>query len=144
MVGVGELLEDCEKYAASMSLPVIFHGWTQQVRFILEYADVLLMTSQNEGLPIVILEAAASGVATLTTDVGGVGEFISQNLTGWLTEQSADAIASSLIEIAADQTNRMKVASRALDLFTAEYTADSFVEKHKRLYRDLLPNCDSN
>jgi len=144
MVGGGELLEDCEKYAASMSLPVIFHGWTQQVRFILEYADVLLMTSQNEGLPIVILEAAASGVATLTTDVGGVGEFISQNLTGWLTEQSADAIASSLIEIAADQTNRMKVASRALDLFTAEYTADSFVEKHKRLYRDLLPNCDSN
>lgn len=55
-----------------------------------DQADLLLLTSEREGFPLVIMEAMAHGVVPVTTAVGGIPEQVTDGLTGWLIEDGPE------------------------------------------------------
>lgn len=138
MAGDGELKTECEELARSLHLPVIFLGWTDKVEVLLAASNLLWMTSKNEGLPVVIIEAAAKGVPTISTNVGGVGDFISDGLNGFLTNQKPETIAQALSE-SINNPNQLEImGSKAKDLMHREFSGARYLEKHVNLYNDLL------
>ncbi len=71
---------------------VLFLGGRDDIYDVLRAMDLLLITSDHEGLPTVLLEAMALGIPVVARNVGGIGEVISDNVSGRLVN-SADAAA---------------------------------------------------
>jgi len=133
MAGSGELLEESQGYAKQLNLPVTFTGWINDINPVLGASDLLFMSSKNEGMPVVIVEAALRKVPTLSTDVGGVKEFIEDNKTGWLSKQKSEDIASHLASIIDGYLNSM-VPNRAYDLAKTEFGLANMTANHESLY----------
>jgi GT2 family glycosyltransferase/glycogen synthase len=74
VVGDGELRDELQAYCRQLGLTrqVIFCGWVKDVHHIYADLDILALTSLNEGTPVSIIEAMASSVPVIATDVGGV------------------------------------------------------------------------
>jgi glycosyltransferase involved in cell wall biosynthesis len=79
IVGDGELRKDLEEKTKELALAdrVIFTGWIRDLKSFYADLDVLVLTSNNEGTPVAVIEAMAAGVPVIATDVGGVRELIS-------------------------------------------------------------------
>lgn len=78
LIGDGELRKHCEEQvdAAALGYTVSVAGWHQHLDRIYADVDVVVLTSINEGTPVALLEAMASGKAFLSTDVGGVRDLM--------------------------------------------------------------------
>jgi glycosyltransferase involved in cell wall biosynthesis len=78
MVGDGELRQDCEARIRQSGLDgkVILTGWRRDLSVVYADLDLLLLTSINEGTPLALLEAMASGISFIATDVGGVRDLM--------------------------------------------------------------------
>jgi glycosyltransferase involved in cell wall biosynthesis len=78
MVGDGELREDCEARIRQADLQdkVFLTGWQRDLTEVYADLDLLLLTSINEGTPLALLEAMASGRSFIAADVGGVRDLM--------------------------------------------------------------------
>jgi glycosyltransferase involved in cell wall biosynthesis len=88
MTGDGELREDCEARIRQAGLhgKVVFAGWKRDLTQVYADLDLLLLTSINEGTPLALLEAMASGRPFIATDVGGVRDLMigtARKQEGW-------------------------------------------------------------
>ena len=141
MVGDGDLREECELYSRTNSLNVFYAGWVDDVYKFLPAADLFLLTSKNEGMGMVILEAATQAVPTLSTNVGGVAEFIRDGSTGFFVESSPKNFARRINQLYRNNDERKVVGENARTLVTNEFSIQTFARNHVDLYRSLLaPN----
>jgi glycosyltransferase involved in cell wall biosynthesis len=140
VVGDGSERRACEAEARRLGVgaAVRFLGQRDDVADILAATDVLALTSSYEGLPYVILEAAAMAVPAVAFATGGVPEMVRHEATGLLVSpDDAEALASALIRLirAPDLARRLGGAAREqvrrfdLELYLARLTG---------LYRRLL------
>jgi len=138
MGGAGELLSECQDFARDNQLPVSFTGWLQNIDTVLSAADLLMMTSRNEGMPVVIVEAALNAIPTISTDVGGVSEFISPEKTGYLISQEPIEYAELLHQIISAQSDNSIIGKNAKVLAQAEYSTTQYLKSHVKLYDRAL------
>lgn len=119
---------------------VIYHGETRdpkRIKTILQEADVLVCPSWSEGFPNVILEAMASGLAIIATDVGAVSAMVSDK-NGWLikpTDQEMlyKALISSILE--SDLTAKKEYSLNLVKTrFNWDIIADQTISKIKSLF----------
>jgi glycosyltransferase involved in cell wall biosynthesis len=136
MVGDGPMLS-ATKSAATPN--VAFLGWQRDLATLLSAADVVVMCSDNEGVPLLLLEAAMVGRAMVSTDVGSVRDVIDDGVNGLLVENGdAMALANAVRRLVADDGLREQLATKARDRATSEFTANLGVDKHAALYRSLV------
>jgi len=138
MVGGGELLEQCRSYAIHQDLPINFTGWSENVDENMEDKDLLLLTSENEGMGMVVLEAAAHQIPTLSTNVGGVNEFIEDGISGFFAQNNLESFSTRLVEILHQGPQRRLVGQNAMNLYLSKFTSDRFIRDHINLYKELL------
>lgn len=87
VAGDGPERRTFEKLAAQLhTIDVRFLGLVDDIVPVFHAADLAVLASRTEGLPGVVIEAALCGVATITTNVGGVGELIDSPNTGIVVE----------------------------------------------------------
>jgi len=141
IVGEGALMEGLKAQAAALGVSesVIFTGNRRDVPDILDALDIFVLSSVKEGLPNSIIEAMASGLPIVSSDVGGVSELISHEETGLLVpprEPKALALAVKHLLSNPDEASRMAMAAKeyALSNLSIEGTA----RKWERLYTSLL------
>lgn len=116
MVGGGPLMDRVKEETLALGLEgrVELSGPVDDVVPHLEWADILVLTSRTEGLPGAVLEAGAAAVAAVAVDVGGVGEAISDSVSGIVVDRDEAALAAALAQLAADpeMVARMGLAAR--------------------------------
>lgn len=115
-------------------------GWVDAsaVASILAAADIFVLPSHNEGLPVSILEAMSAGLPVVTTPVGAIPELVLAGETGLLIPPgSASALADALAVLVQDPTLRRKFGqaarARVEQSFRIEGTAARFVDLYRRL-----------
>ena len=135
MVGEGELFEQVKTTAKA--LPITFTGWVVNPFESGIDFDLLLITSKNEGLPLVMLEAAGSGRATMGRDVGGIGEFITEGKTGYLIKGDAKLMADKLNEIATNKKSLEVSGVAANQLLKERFSVEKMAKRYLSLYSSL-------
>jgi glycosyltransferase involved in cell wall biosynthesis len=86
IVGDGELRQELEEYAKSLGIEqdVIFTGFRRDLKEIYADIDILVLTSINEGTPVSLIEAMASGIPVVAVNVGGVPSLVKDSINGYL------------------------------------------------------------
>jgi len=136
-IGDGECRNNLEllthKYQASKN--IFFHGFLNDRHKIQQLFDVLVVTSESEGLSIAILEAMIESKAVIGTDVGGNPRLIKNLQTGVLYSFGDIQALKSAIEVYFNNTDiAMNHGIKALDHVTANYSLKSAMQKYDILY----------
>lgn len=121
-----------------LSRSVLFVGAVEHPRLpaFFEKSAVFVAPSVNldydvEGLPVVLLEAIASGLPVITTDAGGITDIIEDGITGILVPQrNADHLADSIVELLEDRELREKIALRASVKLRERFTWEAVAKKY--------------
>lgn len=133
IVGEGELAADLGRHVrlTGMSENVRFHGVRDDIQHVLSGADVYVMASHREGLSISLIEAVATGVPIVATDVGGNREVLDGGKAGCLVPVDQAAFSAALSEVYASSELRQRLVegcishrrSFSVELCTQRYTA---------------------
>lgn len=141
IAGDGELRDDLSTYAASIGVAdqVRLIGWRRDLPTVYAATDVFLLTSRNEGTPVALIEAMASAVPGVSTDVGGVRDVIGGRDTG-RTAPFGDAtgLANEIIELLGAPDLRREMGRRARQRVLASYDINRLVGDIASLYQELL------
>ena len=133
MAGGGDLIEKVKSQAPS-NLKVL--GW-QDARSILPIADVFLSTSENEGMPIALIEAQLAGIAVVATNVGSVSEVIVDNKTGLLCSKSNAELSKAINKLAQNKSLRTKFGANGKAHALKFFSEKKLISAHKELYLKL-------
>jgi glycosyltransferase involved in cell wall biosynthesis len=141
VVGEGPEASAIEALAAERGIErhVIMLGLRTDVPRILQAADIALLTSKSEGIPLTLIEAMAAGRPVVSTDVGGVPEVVVDGETGLLAPCGDDArLAEHLVSLAVDPARRAELgrqgSRRARQLFSEDRMHASYIN----LYAEML------
>ncbi len=106
---------------------------------LLRDADVVCLPSYREGLPRVLIEAAACGRPIVTTDVPGCREVVVHGETGLLVPaRDAEALATALERLLRDRALRRSMGLRSRAIVEKEYSMQHVIEATLAAYRDVL------
>jgi glycosyltransferase involved in cell wall biosynthesis len=136
VVGDGPLRNAVANQARALP-NVTLVGWQQDLSVVYGALDVVVLTSDNEGIPLSLLEAASAGVAIVSLDVGGVGEIISDRTTGALVADESQ-LASRLAELLDQPTLRRDLAHAAQRDVRSRFTVERYLAAHAQVYRRLV------
>ena len=134
MAGGGDLLNQI-RAAAPSNVDVV--GWAQATD-LFSVSDIILSTSENEGMPIALIEAQMAGKPVVATDVGSVAEIILDNQTGFVTNKEPEDIAFAIKSIMADKKMRDDMSERASNYSSAAFSVEALIQRHKNLYQEVI------
>jgi len=138
VAGAGELLQYCQDRATTEKLPVTFLGWREDIEVVLAAADFVLLTSDNEGTPLSLIQAGMVGVPVVATNVGSTNEIVVNGETGLLTDLSVKQLADAVAKIATDSALRAKMGLAGKEYTLVRYGVARLVKDHQDLYLKLL------
>jgi glycosyltransferase involved in cell wall biosynthesis len=119
--------------------PIRLLGVRDDVSDHLHAADLLLLTSDTEGVPGVVLEAGAVGRPAVATRVGGVTECVVDGETGLLADpEDETALARATSDLLADPARRQALGDAARRLVAERYSLAAAAERYVELYRRLV------
>ncbi len=138
IAGDGELLKSCRKRIASEELPVKILGWQSDIEKVLAAADLVLLTSDNEGTPLSLIQAEMAGLPVVTTRVGSVPEVVLDGITGIITSLEVQEIADAIEKLANSNELRAQMGAAAQVFTLANFGVKRLVHDHEELYKKLL------
>ena len=100
-------------------------------------ADLFMLPSNYEGLPMVIIEAMSCGVPVVASDVGGVSEIVRNDINGYTLPNRAELFAEKIETILSNENLYARMSKNALEIFKRELTIDKMVEGYMAVYRSL-------
>jgi glycosyltransferase involved in cell wall biosynthesis len=128
---------DRESRSAGVRDRVLFAGVRPDAQGLIAAADAVVLSSRWEGLPLVALEALASGVPLIATAVRGTRELLADGVDCLLVpDGDADALAEALSRVLSDRSLAARLASAGRHLANA-HTEDRMVEEFIELYKTL-------
>ena len=140
MAGDGELLDACRERIAAQELPVKVLGWQSDIERVLAATDIVLLTSDNEGTPLSIIQAGMAALPVVTTNVGSIPEVVMDGVTGIITSIDVMEMADALEKLAADAGLRTRMGSAAREFTMAKFGVNRLVHDHEELYKRLIAN----
>ena len=142
LVGDGECRDALTQQEGRLGLQgaVIFRTWEPDLSRVYAALDVLAISSVNEGMPVAALEAMASGVAVVSTAVGGVVDLITDGETGWLVPSGDAPALTAALDASLEDAARAAVVDRAAALVRDRHSFDRASEALAAVYDRLLSN----
>jgi glycosyltransferase involved in cell wall biosynthesis len=107
---------------------------------VLAASDIVILTSDNEGTPLSLIQAGMAGLPVVTTNVGSVPEVVLDGVTGIVTDLDVREIANSLEKLANDKALRGRLGLAAQEFTLVNFGVQRLVHDHEELYKKLLAN----
>ena len=140
MAGGGELLKSCRDRIAREDLPVKILGWQSDIERVLSAADIVVLTSDNEGTPLSLIQAGMAELPVVAIRVGSVPEVVLDGITGIITSLEVQEIADALEKLARSNDLRGQMGAAAKEFTLANFGVKRLVHDHEELYKKLLTN----
>jgi glycosyltransferase involved in cell wall biosynthesis len=140
IVGDGSLRRNLERQSHDLGIAdaVRFLGWRGDLPRIYAATDVFVLTSANEGTPVALIEALASGVAGISTDVGGVADVIRPNCGVLVPANDVVSLTAAVSALLSNPDRRAALGSAGRDSVTSRFTVSRLEQDVVQLYRELL------
>ena len=140
IAGDGELLQNCRERISREDLPVKVLGWQSDIEQVLSATDVVILTSDNEGTPLSLIQAGMAGLPVVTTRVGSVPEVVLDGITGIVTSLDVQQIADALEILAKSAELRAQMGTSGREFTLANFGVKRLVNDHEVLYKKLIAN----
>ena len=136
LIGDGENFDEIIKYVEDNQLKdfVLFLGKKADVYKYINEADIFILPSIYEGVPITLIEAMGTGVPIIATNVGGIPDMLENNRDAILTSVSSEELSYSLVALSDDFKLRKKIGENALaraKSFSSEEMACKYIEIYR-------------
>jgi glycosyltransferase involved in cell wall biosynthesis len=140
VVGDGELRRDLEAESATLGLTprCRFVGWQSDLSAVYAAADVVALTSRNEGSPVSIIEAMAAGRAVVCTAVGGVPDLVRPGTGVLVAPDDDEALSAALSDLLSAPARRAELGAAARRSVYPAYDASRLIADMTRLYDGLI------
>jgi glycosyltransferase involved in cell wall biosynthesis len=141
ILGDGPQRENLERFrdACLIDDKVHFLGQRDDVMRFMPHFALLWLASSYEGLPNVVMEAMASGVPVVATDIAGTRELVTPGVSGFLVSVGdRSGLARLAHKILEDPALRERLGEAGRQRILAEFSVEAMVAKHVALYRELL------
>jgi len=136
IVGIGRLQNTLQEFITANSLDgnVVLTGARSDIPELLESSDLWVMSSRWEGLSIALLEALASGIPVVATDVGSNNEVIQHGRNGSLVpKENPNALAKEILKLIQDKNLRIKYSTNSIKTID-EFSIMKCAAKYNSLY----------
>jgi len=139
IVGGGELFDELNEYVKSLNLQnnIIFTSWIKETEIVYAGSDIIALTSLNEGTPVSLIEAQASGLPIISTNVGGVSDITFSN-SSIIVNQEIKELTNAFNKIINNfdtfkqnaETNKAKIIE--------SFGYKRLINDYKKLYSELI------
>jgi glycosyltransferase involved in cell wall biosynthesis len=140
IVGDGELRPQLTELARELGVAehVWFAGYREDMLGVATASDVAVLSSDNEGTPVSLIEAAAAATPAASTAVGGVADVVTEQ-TGMLAPAGdSDALGDAIARLASDPALRAQMGERARKHVSARYSVERLLADIDALYGELM------
>lgn len=142
LVGDGESRAELQAAVASLGLMdrVHFVGWWNgALSDVYADLDLAVLSSRNEGSPVALIEAHASGLAAVATDVGGVRSVVRDGVSGRLVpSQDPAALAEAIGDLLSDDGRRRAMGEAGRTYVSERFSKERLISDIRALYTELL------
>jgi glycosyltransferase involved in cell wall biosynthesis len=136
--GAGDQLRYCQDRVTTENLPVTFLGWREDIEVVLAAADFVILTSDNEGTPLSLIQAGMVGIPVIATNVGSTNEIVVNGKTGFLTDLSFEQLAAAVTKLAENVDLCAQMGTAGKEYTLARYGVERLVKDHQDLYLKLI------
>lgn len=114
-------------------------GHREDMPFVFSQAHIVVLPSYREGLPKVLLEAAASGKPIVTTDTSGCREVVRDNVNGFLVPvKDAEGLAEAISKLIKDESLRKNMGRASRRIAEQEFSSDQVIGQTLNVYQELV------
>jgi glycosyltransferase involved in cell wall biosynthesis len=138
IAGAGDLLESLSAQAQREKLPITFLGWRKDIGVILSASDIAVLSSDNEGIPLALIQASQAGLPIVSTDVGSVSDIVVNGTTGLLTEVSSKGLIEGVSALLDDPSLGHSFGIAGKERAREFFSSRTMVEQHETLYSQPL------
>ena len=142
MVGDGDQKTEAIQFINRLGLnhKITLEAFRQDVPDVLAAADIFVLPSLWEGLPIGLLEAMAMGKTIIASNVDGTKEVVQHDDNGWLVETNklVSNLSNALVQLSNDEEKRKRYQKQALKTITERYNAINMTRTIERAYQQVL------
>jgi glycosyltransferase involved in cell wall biosynthesis len=140
VVGDGELRPALEELSRTLGCAdfVRFLGYRRDLGAIAAASDAALLSSDNEGTPVALIEAAAAGRPAVATAVGGVRDVVVDGAGLLAPPGDVAALAGCMVRLTEDPELRIRMGERAREHVRGRFTAARLLSEMDSLYTKLL------
>jgi glycosyltransferase involved in cell wall biosynthesis len=141
LAGDGELRPDVERLARELGVADRMHllGYVDDVASVYAASTLFLLTSANEGTPVVAIEALAAGVPVVATDAGGTRTVVDDGETGLLAPVAAvEALSEHVRDLLADDERRRRFGTEGARRMRERFSTGRMADDVERVYAGLL------
>lgn len=152
IIGDGESRPGIEEKAADLNLSysyfitqpksntdVVVTSWETEIDQALAGLDIVVLTSNNEGTPVSLIEAQSALLPVVSTNVGGVEDIVIHGETGFITEVGdVTSFANYVIELIEDAELRKKMGKSGYENVISRYSKQRLINDMRSLYLSFL------
>lgn len=137
LIGDGETRLEIESLVITLQIEdkVKFLGLKDDVYNYMNSADLFVLPSLYEGMPMTLIEAMGSGLPIIATEVGGIPDILVNGQEAVLTDVKEEELTEAILKLYADEKERRKLGQNARNkssLFSAMKMAESYVEVYSK------------
>lgn len=142
IVGDGELRDEITQKVSGLikkGIDIRMTSWIKDINAFNAGMDIICLTSNNEGTPVSIIEAQASEVPVVSTNVGGVQNVMIDNETGFIVpKNNARIFADKLLVLIENEVLRDKMGQNGWSFVKQRFHFERLVKDMEHYYKDLL------
>ncbi len=133
IAGGGNLLEEVQSLAPK-NMKVL--GWADAATFW-SAVDCAVSTSDNEGMPVALIEAQLAGIPVIATNVGSNAEVVENGLTGFITNRNVDEMVNAVKTLLVDSPLRKEMGAAGKQRAQLEFSLEKMISLHTLAYSEL-------
>ena len=137
VAGEGELFESSKERSLKEQLNITFFGWRSDIDQIFAASDIAVLTSDNEGIPLTLIQAAQASLPIVATNVGSISDIVINESTGYLTPTNPSDMADAIEKLVRDPQLRQMMGEAGKARAGQYFSLDRMLKDHSDLYRTL-------
>ena len=143
IAGEGPLAKELKDLTKEKQLQIAFLGWQSDIERILSFSDLVMLTSENEGTPVALIQAQMAGIPILATDVGSTSEVMINEKSGFCLNFSSEDFVDKIETLATNIELKKSFGATGKAYARDHFSLNRLVSDHSELYRDLISQSKS-
>lgn len=137
VAGSGDLDASLRATAIRENLPIRFLGWRDDVERVLAACDAVLLTSDNEGMPLSLIQAGLASLPVVASNVGAVSDIVVDGETGFLSDPTPESLRQGINQLRNSPLLAKQLGAAARARSEQLFSINALVQGHDSIYRSV-------